>query len=494
VTSRITATTAVWLALLAPSALAFGGPVDVSEGPAGAGGSGVAAAPGGGAAFAWTRTSDAHVVVRRMSPDGTRGDVVDVSGEGATATQPAIALAGADLVVGWVRPSDHHMVVRRLGADGALGPIWDVSNASLSELNGQAGVVANGGGRVAVAWRRPNDSHVSFRTFDVASGPSSGVVDLTSEPDIALFGTNVQVAIGDDGSAAVAWHRNTDCHIIVRRVDPAGNAAAQKDVSGQPDSAVGDTNPTVAIDDAGDAIAAWHRDSDHHPVTRRWALDDSLGAIDELGGETVSMANFGIAPLATSAAVAWQREADSHVIVTKDGVPVDVSQAAATTAPAAARTPDGWLVVAWRAADGSIAAAFEAGPPPQPRQDPPPPGVGGGGGGAGDAPPPGGTTPGTLPTTPPTTLPTDLVRLPGSATLRRGRVRLVLRCARACRGTVVLRAKGRVLGRARFALRAGERRAVVVRVGKRAKNVRRVRLVVRAEGAAPRATTLTLRR
>ncbi|HEV2811754.1 MAG TPA: hypothetical protein VGW10_00770, partial [Solirubrobacteraceae bacterium] len=323
---------------LAPSALAFGGPVDVSQGGS-ASGAGIAAHPAGGGAVAWKRASDSRVVVRRVAPDGALDEVGAVSGEAATSATPAVGLAGADTVVGWICDGDDHFLVRRIGSDGALGPVWDVSQSSLNEINGASALAANASGRVAVAWRRPSDSDVLFRAFDVATGPSSAIVELTSDPDIALYGTNVQVAIGADGAAAVVWHRNTDCDIIVRRIDAAGNAGPQEDVSGQPDSAVGDTNPSVAIDDAGDAIAAWHRDVDHHAVTRRWRADGSLADLADIAsGQPASMANFGIAALPASAAVAWQREADGHVLVSNGGAPVDVSTGPAASAPAAART------------------------------------------------------------------------------------------------------------------------------------------------------------
>jgi hypothetical protein len=516
---------AAWAALAAPSAFAFGAPIDAStsDGPATAGPA-VAAGASGGATVAWRRAADGRIVARHVGADGSLGPVVPVSDPGDTASdaQPAAALAGTSAAIGWVRQSDAHLLVRRLDADGSLGPTWDVSGTSLSLVNGQAAVAANASGRVAVAWRRGNDSHVFFRGFDIASGPSVGAADLTADPDIALFGTNVQVAVDPSGVGVVVWHRNTDCHIIGRRVATDGTPGAQQDISGQADNAVGDTNPGVTADSSGDEIFAWHRDGDSHDkhaVTRRWRADLSLDGIQSLSSDAdiPSMASFGTAAPPGAAAVAWQRESDKHILAATAApssvtATVDVSGAASAnaTAPAAATTGDGGLAVGWKAADGHLAVAFEAGTGV-------PPGSGGGAN-PGTGPRPGNETggqPGQGTTSAsnagagfgsgaggagfpiPTVAAEPALTLPRSVTVRRGQVKLPLTCASAsaCTGTIELfaprllssgsKARRVLLARARIGLGAGDHRTITLRISRRVlrslrdKRTHRAILVVR---------------
>lgn len=273
-------------------------------------------------------------------------------------------------MVGWIRPDDDHLLVRRVGNDGVLGATFDVSGESLSFLNAMPTVAANASGRVAAAWRRPSDSDVRVRVFDAQTGPAAAALDLSADADIALFGTNVSVAINDAGEAAVVWHRNTDCHIIARRVTAAGVVGAQLDLSGEPDSAVGDTTPTVALRPDGTVVGAWHRDTDHHGISRRWAADGATGPVVDLSlaNGVPSMANLAITPLADGDAVAWQRETDAHIVTatgnaTAAPAPEDVSlaPAASVTPPSIATTADGALALAWVGGDGTARVAFSAG-------------------------------------------------------------------------------------------------------------------------------------
>jgi hypothetical protein len=97
--------------------------------------------------------------------------------------------------------------------------------------------------------------------------------------------------------------------------------------------------------------------------------------------------------------------------------------------------------------------------------------------------PPATTPPGSNP--PPVVLPPPSVRavitLPRRATLRRGRIRVTLRCEGApCAGTLTLRAGARRLGRKRFALATGQQREIRMRVSRRrARRLRRVQAAVR---------------
>lgn len=394
---RAACAAAAALLLCTPAADAFGGGVDVSPAGSAAGGVGVAARDGGGVTVAWRRSGDGAVLVRRAGSDGALGDPVVVA-TGSTAHRPVAGRVPGGTAVAWVRSSDDHLLVRRVADDGTLGATFDVSGESLNSVNGQAAIATNTSGRVAAAWRRPSDSDVRIRVFEIGSGPSAAALDLSAAPDIALYGTNVHVGLNDAGEAAVVWHRNTDCHIIVRRVTAAGAVGAQIDISGEPDSAVGDTSPGVVVRPDGAVVAAWHRDSDHHAVSRRWGADGSTSGFTDLSpsGDVPSMADLAITPLSDGEAVAWQRASDSRAVAAIGGgtsftAGTDVSGAATASGPppAVAVSTDGWLAVAWLGGDGTARVAFQSGVSGP--GDSRPPTDGGGGTTTTPAPPPGTT-------------------------------------------------------------------------------------------------------
>ncbi len=185
--ARVAGLVALGLLLPSPAAQAFGGPIDVSATGAASSGAGIAGRTGGGATVAWRQASDGAVLVRSVSVGGTLGSPVTVA-SASRPRPPAIAAVPGGAVVAWVRSDDDHLLARRVGDDGSLGPIHDVSGSSLSFSNGIPTVAANASGKVAVVWRRANDSHVRIRLFDAQTGPSAPDVDLTAEPDIALWG------------------------------------------------------------------------------------------------------------------------------------------------------------------------------------------------------------------------------------------------------------------------------------------------------------------
>lgn len=382
--ARAAGTAAACVLIAAPTAGAFGPGIDVSPAGSANGGVGVAARDGGGVVVAWRRATDGAVLVRRAAVGGTLGDPV-VAATGSSAHRPVVGRVPGGTAVAWVRSSDDHLLVRRVAEDGSLGTTFDVSGESLNSVNGQAALATNASGRVAVAWRRPSDSAVRIRVFEIGSGPSVAALDLSAAPDIALYGTNVHVGLNDAGEAAVVWHRNTDCHIIVRRVTSAGAVGTQIDISGEPDSAVGDTSPGVVVRPDGAVVAAWHRDSDHHAVSRRWNANGALDGFVDLSpaGDVPSMADLAIIPTSDGEAVAWQRASDSHATVAfgggttfSAGTDVSLTSTASGPPPAVAVSTDAALAVAWLGSDGTARVAFQSGVS-GPGDSPPPPGDGG---------------------------------------------------------------------------------------------------------------------
>ncbi len=301
-----------------------------------------------------------------VTPSGSAGPAVQVSGPGdqADASQPAAAAVSGGVLIAWVRAEDGHLLVRRLSGAGELGSVWDASGQTLNTGSGQPSLTASSG-RAAVAWRNPASSAVLYRSFSSVAGPlpSDPVLEAAPDgPDNALYGTNVQASINASGAGVVTWHRGTDCHILGRRISAGGALGDIQDISGQDDNAIGDTSPGVLLDDDGYATFFWHRDSDDQAVRRIQSPGGSLAGFMQVssGEDLPSLASFGLA----RDTWAWQRSADGHVLARAGAGadPQDISQAAASGAPAAAAGLSGLAAVAWRTPAGAVSVAFSQGP------------------------------------------------------------------------------------------------------------------------------------
>jgi hypothetical protein len=116
-------------------------------------------------------------------------------------------------------------------------------------------VAMNPAGDVIAVWRRAGIVQAAVRP---AGGAFSEHVDLTAVGEDAY---GPQVAIAQSGEAIVVWEKiaNNDSRIVRAVVRPAGGSfSAPVDLSGAGENG---SDPQVAMDQAGDAVAVWQSSS-----------------------------------------------------------------------------------------------------------------------------------------------------------------------------------------------------------------------------------------
>lgn len=362
------------LAVLPASAsAAFSPPLPVSGGDAAVRGPAVAQDTSSSQIVAWVRAADLHVLARRVSDDGTLGAIWDVSGDGSKSDAATSVVATADptgnVTFSWMRGSDQHVVAVKIPKGQAPGAVVDVSQASVA-ASSQSNVAADGLGNVHFVWRNGSNSHVTTRALS-PGGALSSVVDVSViDDEAALWGTAPAVAADATGNRYFTFHRNTDCHIMLRALSAGGVLGPALDVSQTPDKAVGDTSPSIAAA-GGNVLLVWHRDGDQFD-----RADDTVYFNFVSGGTTVgtpsqlsaagdvSMMGIGAAGGPDGAfGVTWQGRVSGEVwhrgigpSGAALGVPQQLSAGAsrADAAPAIGIGPAAGTAVAWSASSDSV--------------------------------------------------------------------------------------------------------------------------------------------
>lgn len=474
---------------LSADAAAFSVPQVVSGSDNAVNGPAVAADSASSRIVAWRRAADSHVVVRRVHDSGQLDAVLDVSSESSkSANLPVVATAdvSGNVTVAWTRASDSHVVAVRIPSGGAPGSPVDVSQASVASSS-QIGAAADGLGNVHLVWRNGSNSHVTTRSL-APDGGVGGVTDISvNDAEAALWGTAPAVAADSLGTAYFTYHRNTDCHIMLRSLSTGGIVGPAIDVTQTEHKAVGDTSPSVTTS-GPNVLVVWHRDGDIYNHA-----DDTVYSSLVSGGVTpgtpvqlspvgdVSMMNIGAAGGPDGAfGVTWQgrtsgavnyRKLDSGGQPAGDVQPLLAAGSAAGAAPALAIGPTAGDSVGWTAANGEISLVSSTGTwtPPVPVSVNKP----------------------------------KVMLAKGSPKLRGGKVRLRVSCSGAdCRGKLYLkdRAGKRAWGGAKFSLSVGATKFVTVKLNRKARKILRRAKVVKARvefvvnGGAKSTAPLKLRR
>lgn len=358
---------------------AFSAPQIVSGTDAGAKSPALAADSATSRYVVWVRAADHHVVARRSSDDGSLGAVLDLSGESAKAPDlaaVAVADTAGNVTVVWARADDQHVVAVRIPAGGAPQGVVDVTQTSVA-ASSQNNAGVGGDGVVHIVWRNGSDSHVMTRSL-APDATLSAVTDISvTDGETALWGTAPAVAADGAGNAFFTYHRNSDCHIMLRSLSTGGVVGPAVEVTPTPDKAVGDTSPGVAV--AGpNVLVVWHRDGDifDHaddavyfsvvaggvtpgPLTQLSATGDvSMMAIGAAGGPDGS---FGVTWQGRVGGAVWHRAISAAGVAAPPGGPLLASGSAADAAPAIAIGPTAGTAVAWTAADGSVSVTSATG-------------------------------------------------------------------------------------------------------------------------------------
>ena len=309
--------------------------------------------PNGVSLLVWTRKvgTTQRVEARFRALDGTYGPVLPISDPSALAAEPSVAVDDAgNGIVAWDNESGAHIQIqaRVILAGGTLGPVKNVTDGHSDAFTPQVGMGSNGPALVAWTTLDPIPSERGLRAQATTITLTSSVAprQIISPSDESA--NNAQLDVNPDGRGVIAWDFNrpgiddiimarawergggfgitrelTNGH--VRNVSPAvavnangksfvawkhfnsdgsftvqGTAGTVFDPAGlltkiSPADVVDTERPALGLDDDGDALVAWDRQSSPTTVqlrAREVAADGSLGAGTALSGAITTQASL----------------------------------------------------------------------------------------------------------------------------------------------------------------------------------------------------------
>jgi hypothetical protein len=246
-----------------------------------------------------------------------------------------------------------------LAAPGWLSPT-DLSAVGQDAEEPQ--VAVDSAGNAVAVWSRSNGSHTIIQAaVRPAGGAWSGSVDLSA---VGRNATEPQLAVDPAGNAVAVWSRSNGSHTIIQAAGrPAGGSW-----SGSVDLSAAGRNakePQVAIDSSGDALAAWQRFDGIAQIvqSRSRPAGGAWGATDELSepGQDAEAPQVAVDPAGNAIAV-WSRRDGSDFIVqaaTRPAGggwlgPIDLSDEGENAEePQVAVDPTGSAVAVWSREDGT---------------------------------------------------------------------------------------------------------------------------------------------
>jgi hypothetical protein len=216
----------------------------------------------------------ASVYARRLRADGNLGPVLGLETGPAQATDPRVAVpASGRAIVAW-RSYDHYgnyaVRMATVESDGTLMRSPDVYN-STAFASGPPALAAGPAGEAVAAW-----THGPLLARSVALGESGPVATL--DPEGA---SSIATAVDESGVASVVWTvtAGDTTQIRARHVGLTGQPGRLLRVYETQDRVKG---LSVAVDPAGDVIAAWTRIRRARPHVYS-VKARAVGAHDRLG-------------------------------------------------------------------------------------------------------------------------------------------------------------------------------------------------------------------
>jgi hypothetical protein len=224
----------------------------------------VALDPAGDAVVVWAHTVGNPVTGFQIQSaarpaGGAWGPPQDVSVQSVNADlTPQIGLdATGNAIAVWRRFNGSQRIIQ--SSRRPAGGVWSMPQdlSALGQNATEEQVAVDPAGNAIAVWKRSNGTN---DIVQAASRPvASGVWQLPQ--DLSAIGQNAsapQIALNAAGTAAAVWYRFTGTEYAVQSAvrSAAGAWGATKDLS-----AVGQSSyeAQVAIDPAGNAVAAWHR-------------------------------------------------------------------------------------------------------------------------------------------------------------------------------------------------------------------------------------------
>jgi PKD repeat protein len=246
-------------AAVRPAGGSFGAPIDLTPLSESAGSPRVAIDAAGDVVVVWLDSTAGGVVQEAVRPaGGSFGAPVDLSASGQSAFNPQIAVdAAGDAVAVWQLFNGSVDVVQAAArpAGGGFSALPDVAPGE----NPQVAMDAHGDA-VAVWVGSSGAVQEAVRPPGARSFGKPGVLSATDAFD-------PQVAVDQNGDAVAVWDvLSGNFDVVQAAVQPAGGAfapATTLSATGQ-----GAFSPTVALDQAGDAVAMWYRPNGTNDVVQ----------------------------------------------------------------------------------------------------------------------------------------------------------------------------------------------------------------------------------
>ncbi len=332
---------ASWL-LTAPASAApsWLPPVDLSAPGADTDAPRIAVDQVGNAVAVWSRFDGTVYRVQAASKPvgGAWGAPVDLSAAGEDAGEPNVAIDPAgNAVAVWSRSNGANTIIQAASkpAGGAWGTPDDLSLPG--EDADEPDVALDQAGNAVAVWQRYNGSEYIVQTASKPAGGTWGAVIHLSTAGEDAFGA--EVAVNAAGDAVAAWQRYNGSEYIAQAVTmPAGaewGSLIDLSVVGADAYVSG-----AAVDPAGNMVVLWWRSNGTHQVIQAaskpaggaWLAPTTLSA----AGQTAHAPDVAVDQAGNAIAV-WQRENDGTNFTIQSaskpvgalswGTPVDLSVA-----------------------------------------------------------------------------------------------------------------------------------------------------------------------
>ncbi len=346
-------------------------PTDISAAPQEAFEPQVALDAAGDAVAVWWRYDGTYVVQAATRPAGGAWSApVDLSAPGPNVPAPAVAIDPAgDAVAVWRWQGSGHELIQASTdvAGGAWSAPVDLSATSL-DVSEPAVAIDPAGEAVAVWWRYDGSVDVVQAASEVVGGSWSAPTDLSSADFEAR---DPEVAVDPAGEAVAVWLQYDGTNDIAQAASrPAGGGwSAPTDLSAVGFEAY---EPEVAINPAGDATAIWAREDGAdliaqaaaRPAGGSWGPPTDLSA----AGADALEPQVAIDP-AGEAVAAWWRSSLTEQIVQATAKPAGGSWATPTELsvpgqealrPRIAIDPVGDAVAIWENYEGAADHVVQA--------------------------------------------------------------------------------------------------------------------------------------
>jgi hypothetical protein len=293
-------------------------PVDVSPQDVSIDDSALAMDDAGNALAMWDHPTAGldSVYVSARGPGQAFPSGVAISAAGGYAYGPDGAFDGAgNAIVVFQRFNGMHYIVQAgfRPAGGSFGPPVDLSGAG--QHAGAQVVAMNPAGDAVVAWTRSDGTKLRVQA---SVRPAGGSFQPAVELSLAgQHGQSPSVAIDDAGNAIVAWARSNGTNTIIQASRrPAGQSFGPAgDVSAAGQDAAG---PSVVMNASGEAIVGWVR-SDGTNSRAQWSYRAQGGVFTtpqdlSAAGQNAASPLFGIDDAGNAVAL-WSRSNGTNPIV-----------------------------------------------------------------------------------------------------------------------------------------------------------------------------------